>query len=448
MPSNVHPTPFIIRPSHEFAKNIDLRNLSRSLVTKYADRHVVTDDDLQIMGRNLWNGLSADAQNAFEAARKEAGEKTLPVVIRSDSADVQALPWETLFYPTYGFIGKNPDLTLTRQLSAGRETASQLDKGPLRILLFTSLPDDVNPETGRLNVEEEQVQVQEALLPWICKGVVQLEMPDDGRFATLKELLKSFQPHVLFMSGHGRFHHEPHTGEAPYGEFLFESEAGDGEAIKDDEIANTLVGIGVQAVVLSACESGKTASDALSNGLMQKISGQGIPHVIGMRESILDRAGIQFARALCDALANQECIDFALQAARKDISATDERGQWCLPMLISSNPHAPLIDWDFQPKELDGARFFKNTLGDVSLPARFVGRRAEMRQYKNRLFKGEFNKLLITGPGGQGKTSLAGKLALDMRKRGWQVFAWSASLEKSWRDFELEMEQTLEKPRT
>jgi hypothetical protein len=57
MPRNVHPTPFIIRPSDEFAKNIDLRNLSRSLATKYADGHVVTDDDLQIMGRMLWNSL-------------------------------------------------------------------------------------------------------------------------------------------------------------------------------------------------------------------------------------------------------------------------------------------------------------------------------------------------------------------------------------------------------
>lgn len=53
MPRNVYPTPFIIRPSDEFAKNIDLRNLSRSLATKYEDGHVVTDDDLQIMGRNL-----------------------------------------------------------------------------------------------------------------------------------------------------------------------------------------------------------------------------------------------------------------------------------------------------------------------------------------------------------------------------------------------------------
>jgi CHAT domain-containing protein len=102
---------------------------------------------------------------------------------------------------------------------------------------------------------------------------------------------------VLFLSGHGKFHHEPHADEA-YGEFWFESETGDGESIRDEEIARALVGTRVRAVVLSACESGKAASDSLSNGLMQRISAQGIPHVIGMRESILDRAGIQFARVV------------------------------------------------------------------------------------------------------------------------------------------------------
>jgi hypothetical protein len=115
-------------------------------------------------------------------------------------------------------------------------------------------------------------------------------------------------------------------------------------------------------------------------------------------------------------------------------------------MLISASPQTPLIDWDFPAKEPDGARFFKNTLGGVSLPARFVGRRAELRQYKHRLIKGEFHQLLITGPGGQGKTSLAGKLAVDLQQRGYHVFAWSARRENPWREFEFELELALDEP--
>ncbi|MBE0671408.1 MAG: tetratricopeptide repeat protein [Anaerolineales bacterium] len=458
MPRDVYPIPFVIQPSDELGKNIDLRNLSHNLATKYADGHVVTDDDLQIMGRNLWNGLSAEAQGAFDAARKEAGEKILPVVIHSDAADVQALPWETLFHPTYGFIGKNPDFTLTRR-SLAQEATGGLDQGPLRVLLFTSLPANVDPERSRLKVEEEQAEVQAALLPWIAQGLVMLELPDDGRLSTLQNLLKEFQPHVLFLSGHGNFHHMPHANEA-YGEFFFEDEAGDSVGVKENEIADALRGTGVQAVILSACESGKVASDELSNGLTRKISAAGIPHTVGMREAIYDVAGIQFARALCDSLARRERMDVALQVARiaiqtpfKDLARDsspigDELsyGQWCLPLLISSVPSRALIDWDFTPRQVE-ARAVSQKISTVVMPARFIGRRAEMRKYKNSLLAGNIHSLLVTGPGGQGKTSLAGKLALDLQAHGYRLFAWSARPENSWRDFELEMEQALDRPR-
>ena len=111
------------------------------------------------------------------------------MVIHSDPADVQALPWETLFHPAYGFIGKNPDFTLTRR-SSSQEAAGGLDQGPLRVLLFTSLPANVDPERSCLKVEEEQGGVQAALLPWIAQGLATLETPDDGRFSTLQNLLK------------------------------------------------------------------------------------------------------------------------------------------------------------------------------------------------------------------------------------------------------------------
>lgn len=443
MPGNVHSNPYIIHPSDELAKNIDLRNLTRSLATKYADGHVVTDDDLQIMGRMLWNALGV--QDEFDAAVRAAGDAILSIIIESDRPEVQAFPWETLYHPTHGFIGRNSAFTLTRRIAEGKPAQGNLDKGPLRVLLFTSLPDNVDAERGRLNVEEEQAQVQEALLPWIAKGVVQLEMPDDGRFSTLKELLKRFDPHVLFLSGHGNFHYQPHADEA-YGEFLFESETGDVESIRDEEIAQPLVGTGVQVVMISTCESGKAASDALSNGLMQRISAAGIPHVIGMRESIHDVAGIQFARALCDALAGQERLDVALQSARIAIqSSISSYRQWCLPMALSPNPQAPLIDWDFDPQVVE-LRRLNQRVRTINMPARFVGRRSEMRKYKSKLLQGLMHSLLITGAGGTGKTSLAGKLALDVQKaRGGQLFAWSAHPENSWRDFELEMGQTLDR---
>jgi len=461
MPRQIDPTPLVIHPPDDLVQQQPgLRRLSHALSLKYAGRQVVSEEDLQVMGGALWAAL--DLQAEFDAAQARAGAAVLPVIIESQAADVQALPWETLAHPALGFIGKHPGFTLSRRIRPAQAGALPLEKGPLRVLLFTCLPGDVDPETGRLNVEEEQAQVQEALLPWISQGQVRLEMPDDGRFATLQDWLQQYHPHVLFLSGHGRFHHQPHSGEAPYGEFFFEDEAGDAVGVRESEIAGALVGMGVQAVVLSACESSKAASEALANGLAQRLSAQGLPHVIGMRESVLDQAGIQFARALCDELARGERIDAALQAARIAIqtplkgiarreagpAAMEELslGQWCLPMLLSGSPQLQLIDWDFPPQAVEAAGF-KQALSTVSLPARFIGRRAEMRRYKSDLLNGRLHKLLITGPGGQGKTALAGKLALDLQAHGCRVFAWSARPENPWGEFELELELALDEAR-
>ena len=77
-------------------------------------------------------------------------------------------------------------LTLTRRIAERKPSQADPEKGPFRVLLFTSLPEDVDPEKGRLNVEEEQAPVPEnwRCCPTLTKGVVQLEMPDDGRFST------------------------------------------------------------------------------------------------------------------------------------------------------------------------------------------------------------------------------------------------------------------------
>jgi len=458
MPRNVHPNPFVIQPPADLVeKRPELQRYGRQLSLKYASRQVVTDAELKAVGSALWDALGV--QKDFDAAHAAAGNAILPVVIESHAANLQALPWEILYHPSLGFLGKHPAFTLARRIQPPGGDAPPPQKGPLRVLLFTSLPDDVHPEQGRLDVEEEQAQVQDALLPWIAKGLVTLEMPDDGRFSTFKGWLREFDPHVVFLSGHGKFHGDAHL-EEKYGAFYFEDETGDSLEVREEALAQAFVGTNVRAVVLSACESGQAASEALNSGLTQRLALQGIPHVIGMRESVYDKAGIQFARALCDELAHAERVDVALQAARAAIqtpfkglqvtrreagsAALDELsyGQWSLPVLFAPRPEMPLIGWDFPPQTVEMNQRLRQ-LSNVSLPPRFVGRRAELREHKSALLRGTIRKLLITGPGGQGKTALAGKLAQDLQKAGWRVFAWSIRPENPWGDFEFELETSL-----
>ena len=263
MSSNVHPNAFVIRPQAELLRqHPDLKHAANALALKYAFSELVTESELKSIGQRLWQTLNKESD--LDQALQNAGMQILPIIVKSNNPAIQQLPWETLYHPEHGFLGKSKLCTLSRCIPGAPTDHLQPETGPLRVLLFTSLPDDLNPETSRLNVEEEQAQVQEALMALIAQGSVKLEIPDDGRFSTLKQQLETFKPHVLFLSGHGTFHHQPHTGEEPYGAFLFESEDDNSSRhIHETDIAKAFIGSRVQCVVLSACESGNAASDAL-----------------------------------------------------------------------------------------------------------------------------------------------------------------------------------------
>ncbi|ACF12851.1 Tetratricopeptide TPR_2 repeat protein [Chloroherpeton thalassium ATCC 35110] len=460
MPSNVCPVPFIIEPPDDLlSKYPEIKRNGNTLAMNYAFNRLVEEKDLKIVGEQLWQAL--DLNEAFAAACAAAGRQILPLVVRSAQPALLQLPWETLYHPEHGFLGLHPAFTLSRNFGrpAPDGEHSPPTAGPLRILLFTSLPDNVDQENSRLDVEREQAEVQAALMPWILDGTAKLEMPDDGRLETLKEYLKKFDPHLLFLSGHGKFFGDPHQ-DKHYAEFVFEDEYGRAEGVHEKELAEAFVGSNVRAVVLSACESGMSASDALNVGLANRLS-RFVPHVIGMRESILDEAGIQFARAVADAVATGERLDVALQTARKMITkplkgraifrregeATDlselSFGQWCLPMLLTADPALPLLDdWNFV-RQAPTARPAAESLQGIVLPPEFSGRRSELRTLKSRLLSGKLRRLLITGPGGQGKTALAGKLARDMQAAGFAVLAWAARPENDWDEFLFDLELSL-----
>ena len=445
MPSNICHVPLVIQPPAELINSPQLNHLAAQLALKYVHHEAVTETDLKTVGQALWQALAVD--ETFAQRRAQTGTQILPLVIQS----ADNLPWECLYHPNSGFLGQHAHFTLSCQLHQANVANVPLRPGPLKVLLFTAQPADLDPESQRLNTEDEQAQVLEALLPWIQDGWVELTVPDDGRFSTFKQLLKKQEFHLVFLSGHGHFEHQSHSGEPPYGVFWFENDRGASEAVRDQDLAAAFTGSHVQAVVLSACQSGKAASGHLAAGLANQLIQMGITHVIGMRESISDRAGILFARHFCDAIGRQERIDVALQQARQAITqpltgityrdndtsglTTASLGQWCLPMLLSRDPAQPLIDWHFKPKPPSQDHIRSSSLAGVKLPKQFIGRRRELRELGPQLYSGMIKRLLITGAGGQGKTALAGQLALRLQEQGYQVHTYSARPENAWEDF-------------
>ena len=169
---------YIEIPADLLEKKPHLQRMANDLSRTYAaGEKLVTDAELRKMGEALWQGEVGPLDN-----------KIRPVVIASDGMEIQALPWECLYHPQHEFLARHSGFTLSRVLPAV-QTQTNLHKGPLRVLLFSSLPDDVK----RLDMEEEQAQVLNTLNPLIQAGLVELELPDDGRFETLTDMLQHQQ---------------------------------------------------------------------------------------------------------------------------------------------------------------------------------------------------------------------------------------------------------------
>lgn len=450
------PVPFIISPPEDFiAQNSLLLNQAKRLARAYEDNQVIEETHLQAVGTALWQALRLD--DTLIKAKERAGQHPLPILIQTSDPAIQVLPWETLYHPELKkFLDRSPGFTLARQNPELQPALPEAEKTPLRILLFTSLPDSLG-DNERLDVEAEQAAAQEALLENEQQGTIILEMPDDGRFETFRSSLQSFKPHLVYLSGHGTFSQEHHNHRA-WGSFLFEDQWGGKRLVAEREIAECFQNSGVQLLVISACRSAKQHPDYPQNGLSQRLYRCGVPHVIGMGESIIDRAATSFAYALLKSIADRQPVDVALQTARaaivnpsaedtfRDVGdprrATISSGQWWLPQMLSYDPDHQLVDWDFTP-EPRRICDLKTMLGKVSIPDRFIGRRRELRRYQNRLRSDKLNSLLITGADGMGKTALAGKLINTLRRDGFAIYSFSLHPEHDWQDTLLAMELAL-----
>ena len=103
--------PLILRPDESILTRYpQLVKMASELSDIYADlEKLVTDNALQAIGTLLWRALDAD--EPFQRARKRAGQHLLPIVIESSKAEILHLPWETLYHPETGFLGRSEGFT-------------------------------------------------------------------------------------------------------------------------------------------------------------------------------------------------------------------------------------------------------------------------------------------------------------------------------------------------
>ena len=328
------------------------------------------------------------------------------------SPNLEALPWEYL--ATEGeFLFKGRENFLIRKPSLEERAASTQDiVPPVRLLVIISNPPDL-PEHKNLDVVREKRLIKEALKPLMDEGRLLVRWEDEASLERIHDALLAFDPHIIHYTGHGGFDEE--NG----GVLLLEDGSDKSQMVGGTALAERIAGRDVRLVVLSGCQTAQAKTTDSFSSVAGALARKGVPAVIAMQQSIRDDSATTFASRFYKALASGEPVDLALSEARLSMStprSTRENPEphsfvdWGIPVLITSAGDLYLFNLDTTappPLPPPPAGFSKVNLpnpGDI-----FVGRQIEQRRIARALRGGDARCIMILGPGGIGKSSLAAR---------------------------------------
>ncbi|NQU05420.1 MAG: tetratricopeptide repeat protein [Calditrichaeota bacterium] len=418
--------------------------------TDSEEEKFVKPEDLIEIGSLLWEASGLD-ENELLRTIEDARDSSVPVRIIITGNKHQHLPWELLYCdnPLLGFLTRQPWIVLARRVSGkGKQQPQHLGR-PLRLLLFISSPEGIDPEKMRLDYEKEEEALFTALDdPW-SKGEIDIDIAEDGCLSTLKEKLKEKQYHAVILSMHGGMT-KSKAGDDEYG-LLFEDEDDWHESnVAGSDLASMLENLPAGhipgLIVLSACRSALIEPDVgkAINSVAFELHKKGCERVLGMRLSVKDIFASAFTAELFQLLARgTDTLGRAVTQARieaqrgkwlpmetpigKGKELTDIFGQWTLPVLLDRTADGPLIDKNEKLVDKGERVELDDTIpGDQKIAivsrANFIGRRRVIRRHLKPFLDGRDRCLMFTGPGGVGKSTTAGffvRRFLDKHSDAW-----------------------------
>jgi hypothetical protein len=191
------------------------------------------------------------------------------------------------------------------------------------ILLLAANPIGPHPtHNAYLRLQEEEREIKERLR-LAGYGKTPIHSAVAVRARDVQQAMVDFEPQVVHFSGHG-------IGEEG---LLFEDATGHAKLVSSEALAGlfALFSNQVECVVLNAC-----FSDAQAQAIAQHI-----PHVIGMNQTIGDRAAIEFSIGFYTALGAGKSYEFAYKLGCSAIQLAGLPGHRT-PVLIQPSSSAPV----------------------------------------------------------------------------------------------------------
>ncbi|MBV9160065.1 MAG: CHAT domain-containing protein [Pseudonocardiales bacterium] len=335
------------------------------------------------------------------------------------SLALASLPFEAALTPAGSTPVLRPEIRMRRSVIGKHPDPVPPAPGPLKILVAVGAPDENKTPQARLDIEAEMGSILDAVAPAVRDGRAEVRILEVANTRTIMAALDEDDYHVLHLSGHG-----DETG------IELEDEDGAPVPTRAADLADALRATGrvVPLVFLSSCHSASN-----HEGLALTLHQLGIPRVIAMQAPVTDRYATELAAAFYRHLSVPAFprVGVALARARHELASqpseqTDQRRgpQWATATLTATED-GPLIDGDL---ELVPLRRAPVHLASGPVPAlgvgELIGRRVELRETL-RTLRDDGRSVVLTGIGGVGKSSVAGRVMARLAEQGWVCSATS-----------------------
>jgi tetratricopeptide (TPR) repeat protein len=366
-------------------------------------------DYMEILGSGLFHLFF---EVAWSQIRSTASCCRVNLVVASDIPEVLILPWEIVRPPDGDMLGLDPSISILRlpeRQNSLPQFKGQLLPGPLRVVLAACAP------RQSLDYAKED----ESFLKAFEGTEVVSDSCDLGTFEELRKRVDEFRPQIVHLAG---------QGVLKDGQNYFAFEGSDGIADLESSVDILKAMPGVQMVFLSGCQ---VKSPYVLANLGIELVRAGLPLAMSWPGSIADAESA--VGAFYGDLASGNTLESAAASMRHEIGAVHKQGAALLafPSLYSRTDQ----NRTFDPQQ-------KSVLSRLLLSRQqppegttegytenFVGRRRELQRLVPALRESTVKAVIITGPHGTGKSTLAVRLAEELESAGFSVIAISSSVE-------------------
>jgi hypothetical protein len=402
----------------------------------WEDRGPAIREKLAGWGEQVFGSVfgAGPARDAYQRAR----DRGLEVVFRSAEPGLLGLPWELMRDPAGPVALGKGGISRSLPVADGAGTL-EVPGGRLRVLMVISRPSGTD-DVGYQMVARPLLERLDAV-----RGEVALTVLRPPTFERLREVLRRAADagtpfHVVHFDVHGMMLGGPGgrpgmmTG-ASEGVLAFEAPGGGSDLVGASKVAAVLTQGRVPVVVLNACQSGAVGKE-LEASVSTALLTAGCAVVVAMAYSVYAVAAAEFMAAFYDALFTGGSVGEAVRAGRGQLFERDARpsprgdmplADWLVPVHYLRREVRFPVARTSRPADTPSLEVMLDQISDrLSRPAVaedplaasgvFVGRDDLCFQLETAA--PALRVVVLTGPGGIGKTELAKGFARWWRDTG------------------------------